>query len=104
MHEFGQRLFVMVLKILRVEVCGLLADDVLCQIEHEVAEQTTIAEILKSMGATPAKLTDKQSQMIAKAKEAKSGPSFDEDFLAGQLDGHRELLKIQETLYRQGQG
>jgi hypothetical protein len=55
------------------------------------------------MEATPTKLTDKRSQMIAKAKEAKSGPSFDEDFLAGQLDGHRELLKIQD-IYRQGQG
>src|SRR5271155_2349010 len=29
--------------------------------KYEVAEQTTIGEILKSMGATPAKLTDKQS-------------------------------------------
>ena len=70
--------------------------------KYEVAEQTTIAEILKSMGATPAKLTDKQSEMIAKAKEAKAGPSFDEDFLAGQLDGHRDLLKIQETYIGKG--
>jgi len=70
--------------------------------KYEVAEQTTIAEILKSMGATPAKLTDKQSEMVAKAKEAKAGPTFDEDFLVGQLNGHRELLKIQETYIGKG--
>lgn len=69
---------------------------------YEVAEQTTIAEILKSMGATPAKLTEKQSGIIAKTKEAKPGPSFDEVFLANQLDGHRELLKIQETYIDRG--
>lgn len=70
--------------------------------KYEVAEQTTIAEILKSMGATPAKLTEKQSGIIAKAKEATSGPSFDDDFLANQLDGHRELLQIQETYIGKG--
>lgn len=70
--------------------------------KYEVAEQTTIAEILKSTGATPAKLTDKQSEIISKTKEAKAGPSFDEDFLANQLDGHRELLKIQETYIDKG--
>jgi putative membrane protein len=70
--------------------------------KYEVAEQTTIAEILRSMGARPAKLTDKQSEIIAKAKEAKAGPTFDEEFLANQSDGHKELLKIQETYIDRG--
>lgn len=70
--------------------------------QYEVAEQTTIAEILKSMGATPAKLTNKQSEIIARTKETKPGPSFDEDFLANQLDGHQELLKIQDTYIDKG--
>jgi putative membrane protein len=70
--------------------------------KYEVAEQTTIAEILRSMGAKPAKLTDKQSEIIAKAKEAKGGPTFDKEFLANQSDGHKELLKIQETYIDRG--
>jgi putative membrane protein len=70
--------------------------------QYEVAEQTTIASILKSMGATPAKLTQKQSEVITMAREAKAGPSFDEDFLANQLDGHKELLQIQDTYIDQG--
>jgi putative membrane protein len=70
--------------------------------KYEVAEQTTISEIMKSMGATPAKLTDKQLEMISKAKEAKAGPSFDEEFLANQLNGHRDLLRIQETYIDKG--
>ena len=60
---------------------------------YEVAEQTTIADILKSMGASPPKLTEKQAAIVAKTKAAKPGPSFDGDFLANQLDGHKELLK-----------
>jgi putative membrane protein len=70
--------------------------------QYEVAEQTTIASILKSMGAASAKLTEKQSEVITKTREAKAGPSFDEDFLTNQLDGHKELLKIQDTYIDQG--
>ena len=70
--------------------------------QYEVAEQRTIAEILKSMGGHPAKLTDKESAMITKAKEAKAGKSFDEEFLSGQLEGHQELLKIQNTYIDKG--
>jgi putative membrane protein len=70
--------------------------------QYEVAEQTTIAEILKSMGAVPAKLSDKQSAMITEAKEAKAGTDFDRSFLAGQLEGHKELLKIQDTYIDKG--
>jgi putative membrane protein len=70
--------------------------------QYEVAEQTTLAGILKSMGAEPPKLTDKQSAVITKTKEAKPGESFDKDFLANQLDGHNELLKIQEAYISKG--
>jgi putative membrane protein len=69
---------------------------------YEVAEQTTIAEILKSTGASAPKLTEKQSAVVAKTKEAKPGPSFDVEFLANQLDGHNELLKIQENYIDKG--
>jgi putative membrane protein len=70
--------------------------------QYEVAEQTTIAEILKSMGAAPAKMTDKQTAMIAKARDAKAGAAFDAGYVADQIEGHNELLKIQETFISKG--
>jgi putative membrane protein len=69
---------------------------------YEVAEQSTIAEILKSMGAVPAKLTEKQTAAVAKAKEAKAGGSFDREYVATQIEGHNELLRIQETYIGKG--
>ena len=70
--------------------------------KYEVAEQTTIAEIFKSMGIEPPKLTDKHSNIIEKIKDAKAGASFDKEFLADQLDGHKELLKVQTTYMDKG--
>jgi putative membrane protein len=69
---------------------------------YEIAEQTTIAEILKSMGAVPPKMTEKQMAMIAKAKEGKAGPDFDRSYVADQIEGHNELLKIQDTYIGKG--
>ena len=80
--------------------------------EMEVAEQETIAEVLKSMkqpkaetmGQAP-KPTDAEAMAMLDAKgkqmaqklESASGAAFDKEFLAGQLDGHQDLLKIQES-------
>ena len=69
---------------------------------YEIAEQTTIAEILKSMGAVPPKLSEKQSAMIAKSKEGATGPDFDRSYLMDQIEGHNELLKIQDTYIAKG--
>ena len=69
---------------------------------YEVAEQTTIGEILKSSEAAPPKLSDKQEAIITKTKEAKSSAAFDRDFLANQLEGHKELLKVQDTYIDKG--
>jgi putative membrane protein len=70
--------------------------------QYEVAEQTTIGEILKSMGAMAPKMTDKQLATIAKAKDAKAGPAFDKDYVTDQIEGHNDLLKIQETYISKG--
>jgi putative membrane protein len=64
---------------------------------YEVAEQTTIADVLKSMGMKPPK-SDEAVQMVDKLKNSSN---FDADYLAAQLDGHQKLLKIQED-YIQG--
>jgi putative membrane protein len=69
---------------------------------YEIAEQTTIADILKSMGAAPPKMTEKQMAMIAKAKDGKAGADFDKTYVADQIEGHKELLKIQETYIGKG--
>jgi putative membrane protein len=65
---------------------------------YEVAEQTTIAEILASMGAKPPK-DQKASEMVEKLKKSSS---FDADYVSGQLDGHQELLKIQDDYISAG--
>lgn len=79
-------------------------DDVkeFAKFEHD--EQTTIAEILKSMDPSlaSAKPDDKAMAMIAKLKEAKSGKAFDRDFVMGQIDGHKMLLDIQEDYLKVG--
>jgi putative membrane protein len=84
--------------------------------QFEVAEQETIAEVLKSMqganvttgqGAAPnaeakGQLDEKGKQTLQKLQQAKSGPEFDKEYLQGQKEGHQELLKIQETYIRSG--
>src|ERR1700712_3453055 len=47
--------------------------------DYEVAEQETIAEILKSMGAAPAQKNEKQQAALDKLKSSKS---FDKDYLS----------------------
>jgi predicted outer membrane protein len=68
--------------------------------EFEVAEQETVAEVLKAAGAQPGKVDDKDTAAIKKLQEA--GDTFDRDYLAAQIDGHQKLLKIQETYISAG--
>jgi putative membrane protein len=68
---------------------------------YEVAEQTTIAEILKQMGAAPGKPSEKHVAMLKKLQSA-SGPAFDAEYVSGQIEGHTELLKIQEDYIAAG--
>jgi putative membrane protein len=78
----------------------------------EVEEQTTIAEILRGMmdptataatapaqgnaaaGAAP-QMDSKGREMIQKLSQAQ-GDSFDREYLMGQIEGHRDLLEVQE--------
>lgn len=81
--------------------------------EFETAEQDTIADILKGkmmpdikpMGEvkapTDAELTgnidQKGKELLEKLRAMKAGPDFDRDYVKAQVQGHRELLDIQET-------
>jgi putative membrane protein len=76
------------------------------QFEHD--EQQTIAEVLRSMmepagtasaqGApgAPPQLDQKHAEMVQKLQQAKAGDAFDKEYIQGQLQGHQELLQIQE--------
>ena len=84
--------------------------------KFEVAEQETIADILKSMtmdkaeGAlkvptdaeVDAMLDPTGKEMVSKLKGLK-GAEFDKQYVAGQLDGHKKLLAIQEDYLKVGQ-
>ena len=79
--------------------------------EFEIAEQETIGEILRGMpmqGTTaaappPAPQTDaKAREMIQKLQSTRSGRSFDREYVEGQIDGHRQLLAVQEDYLKVG--
>lgn len=66
--------------------------------ELEVAEQTTIAEILTSTGVTPPALPAERQQMIADMQAMETNAEFDAAYIEGQIAGHQELLAIQQTI------
>jgi putative membrane protein len=75
--------------------------------QFERDEQTTIAEVLRSMmepagtaspqgAAAQPQLDQKHAEMVQKLQQAKAGEAFDKEYVKGQIDGHQELLQIQE--------
>ncbi|MGY2047537.1 DUF4142 domain-containing protein [Methylobacterium sp. JK268] len=93
-------------------------DDVKEFAGFEVAEQETIADILKAMRdqGTPAtgqvkppSAAEVTGQIDAKGKstldtlqQAKAGAAFDRDYVRGQVEGHQALLRIQESYLGSG--
>lgn len=68
----------------------------------EVAEQTTIADIIReASGMTPPPPDPAARAMMARLMAAR-GAAFDAAYIRGQLDGHRELLAIQERYLADG--
>ena len=86
--------------------------------QFEVDEQETIADVLKSMRdqSTPASgqvkapsaeviqtnLDAKGKQMVEKLQKAEAGAGFDREYVQGQIQGHQQLLQIQETYLKSG--
>ncbi|WP_244477183.1 DUF4142 domain-containing protein [Methylobacterium sp. Leaf125] len=84
----------------------------------EVAEQETIADVLKSMRdqSTPASgqvkaptadtvqsnLDAKGKAMVEKLQKADAGPAFDREYVQSQIEGHQQLLEIQEAYLKTG--
>lgn len=89
--------------------------------EFEVAEQETIAEILRAMpmqgntgaagnanqSATTsttagAQMDAKSREMVQKLQSTSAGRGFDREYVQGQIDGHRQLLAVQEDYLKSG--
>ena len=64
----------------------------------EVAEQTTIAQVLTDMAnPAPAPLDAMHAAMLAKLQAADAGLQFDQVYILGQLQGHQELFAVQNN-------
>jgi len=84
--------------------------------EFEIGEQNTLADVLHSLAeptstastgaaqaaSTAPVLSQQASAMMEKLSRAQPGPSFDQDYVAGQVQGHQELLAIQERYLSSG--
>ena len=72
------------------------------QFEHD--EQTTVAEIIKSMfPSLPSPPPETNATgMISRMRAMPAGAEFDQAYVAGQIDGHEMLLKIQDDYLKVG--
>lgn len=62
----------------------------------EVAEQTTVAQVLTDLQKPPAEpLNDAQRQQIQRLK-ATADSAFDQQYLQTQMQVHRDLLRVQQ--------
>lgn len=66
--------------------------------QAEINEQTTLAEIFTSMqpSATPVALSGPETERLAQLRTA-TGKQFEKQYLAIQLDAHKQLLDAQES-------
>ena len=96
----------------RIAMSKIRNDDLKRFANFEVQEQTTLSEVLRSMmdpGATaatgsassqsgqPAMQMDPSARdMMQKMQNQQAGAEFDKMYLEAQLQGHRDLLQVQE--------
>ncbi|WP_201863726.1 DUF4142 domain-containing protein [Microvirga soli] len=96
----------------RMAMSKIRNDDLKRFANFEVQEQTTLSEVLRSMmdpGATaatgsassqsgqPAMQMDPSARdMMQKMQNQQAGAEFDKMYLEAQLQGHRDLLQVQE--------
>lgn len=72
----------------------------------EAAEQETVAEVFSSRVEraqnAPPKVDAEAKSAIDSVHAQQAGPAFDKAYLAGQMEGHRKLLAIQEAYLSNG--
>jgi predicted outer membrane protein len=70
--------------------------------EFEAEEQTTIAQIINEItGMGPPPIPPADRRVIERLQRAR-GAAFDQEYLLGQVDGHRRLLDVQERYLANG--
>jgi putative membrane protein len=86
--------------------------------QFEVAEQQTISDVLSAIesdgksaartgqdagdGRSQPQLDQAGQQMLKRLQEAKAGMEFDREYVSAQIDGHQQLMKIQESYINSG--
>lgn len=70
--------------------------------DFEVAEQTTIAEIVRDLSGLTPPPPDAKAQAVLARLDAASGRAFETAYVTAQTDGHQELLQIQERYLSEG--
>lgn len=84
------------------EIAAQKAQDPMVQefAQLEVAEQQAVASVLSATeaGKSPPQLPEEQAAKVQELNEMEAGPEFDAAYIDGQIEGHQQLLEIQQTL------
>jgi putative membrane protein len=70
--------------------------------EYETAEQETVAEVLRTLGARLSQEAREDRRQARRDLREASGRGFEEAYLEVQAEGHDQLLRVQETYIRSG--
>jgi putative membrane protein len=70
--------------------------------EYETAEQETIGELLRAMGAKLSQEARADRQQVRQDLRGSSGREFEDAYLEVQAQGHGQLLRIQEDYIKSG--
>ena len=88
--------------------------------EFEIGEQNLLTEIMQSFAdpnatasttqgaqaaaSTAPELPSRDAQGMERLSKAQAGAAFDKDYIALQIEGHQQLLKLQESHLQQASG
>jgi putative membrane protein len=70
--------------------------------EYETAEQETIGEVLRSLGAKLSQDAREDRRQARRDLREASGHAFEEAYLEVQAEGHAQLLSVQDAYIRAG--
>ncbi len=69
---------------------------------YEREEQEGLAQILESLGATPARRQEAEQEDAVRRLRDNRGERFEMEYLEAQAEGHQKLLRIQEEYISSG--
>ncbi len=65
--------------------------------QFEASEQTAVAQVLTDVNNPPPAPLDPKHATLLQQLQGMSGKAFDAAYVQGQIDGHQELLNIQQS-------